>query len=171
MFAKKTWKLIQVLRYLIQANVMEGETLTSIRPKNSIANYSDSTFQLHWVNFSNLFLPIVKWSYRYVKKKKNGRHVFTVHRSFLTAPCSYPNNVHFRRQLNATAEALACCKLLVLQLIAKGQYMPACVSAVFLLPHLEFQKSCLISLQQEMLITAEHGTHKMEAAKTDVLMN
>lgn len=34
-----------------------------------------------------------------------------------------------------------------------------------------YQRSRLINLQLESLITAEHGTHKMKAAKTDVLMN
>lgn len=38
-------------------------------------------------------------------------------------------------------------------------------------PMQSFKKSHLISLQQKLLITAEHGTRKMEAAKTDVLMN
>lgn len=43
-----------------------------------------------------------------------------------------------------------------------------CLHLVFLSFH---QKFCLNSLQLESLITAEHETYKMEAAKTDVLMN
>lgn len=55
--------------------------------------------------------------------------------------------------------------------------MPACVCVFMLCLCKVFlrssfhQKSRLISLQLESLITAKHGSHKMEAAETDVLMN
>lgn len=53
--------------------------------------------------------------------------------------------------------------------------MPAsvCVYVVFVqsFPLSSHQKSRLITLQLESLITDEHGTRKKEAAKTDVLMN
>lgn len=50
--------------------------------------------------------------------------------------------------------------------------MPACVCVSMSCLCKNFPpKSRLISLQLESLITAEHGTHKMEDAKTDVLIN